>query len=344
MDRLSGETCDDQNDDETDGCLSNCRRGSLCGDGFLDEGEDCDGEADTAYCTDECICDITFGEGVYQEPCTQASDCATGLCVEKPLASGSAFCTQLCESNGQCPDLDQCVSVGAPSPDICLQKSLGYGPGDIFSICMPNDTGYPCSGVGTDCPIGGVCYTPFNPAPFDVSVRSYCVSACETDDECPSGYQCGIAPGVQGGRCIPVTEELIACTGSLDCLLASFTLNACLSVTQNGGSNNGYCTAFCNTSNECPAGFGCILVDVEQGGVEQSFSLCLPFGGYRCTNAEFDCLSQACTPDPSGIGLGHCTGACTSDMSCPQTTPAYPVQMGVILAVFPISFRMCCLA
>ena len=119
VDRLSGETCDDQNDDETDGCLSNCRRGSLCGDGFLDEGEDCDGEADTAYCTDECICDITFGEGVYQEPCTQASDCATGLCVENPLASGSAFCTQLCESNGQCPDLDQCVSVGAPSPDIC---------------------------------------------------------------------------------------------------------------------------------------------------------------------------------------------------------------------------------
>ena len=61
-----------------------------------------------------------------------------------------------------------------------------------------------------------------------------------------SGYQCGIARH-SGGRCIPAAEELIACTGS-DCLLASFTLNACLSVTENGGSNNGYCTAFCNTS------------------------------------------------------------------------------------------------
>ena len=171
VDAQNGEACDDQNDDETDGCLSNCSRGTLCGDGVLDANEECDGDDDTVYCTDECICDVIVGEGNYQEPCVRASDCSTGLCVENPLASGNAFCTPLCENNGGCPGLDQCVSVGAPSPDICLQRSLGYEPGDIFSICMPNDTGYPCGGLGTDCPISGVCYSPMNPAPFDVSVR-----------------------------------------------------------------------------------------------------------------------------------------------------------------------------
>jgi len=50
---LDYEACDDGNDDETDACLSSCELAS-CGDGFVQAGEECDGQAN---CNELCIRD-----------------------------------------------------------------------------------------------------------------------------------------------------------------------------------------------------------------------------------------------------------------------------------------------
>jgi cysteine-rich repeat protein len=55
-----GEECDDGNDDNTDGCHNDCTEG-LCGDGAVDDGEQCDDGNDNDH--DECSNDCTSGCG-----------------------------------------------------------------------------------------------------------------------------------------------------------------------------------------------------------------------------------------------------------------------------------------
>ena len=114
----------------------------------------------------------------------------------------------------------------------------------------------------------------------------------------------------------------------IDCWVQNIGLDLCLSVSTNGGQN-GYCTAECISAADCPAGYGCSTITIEDGaGGETDIKLCMPFAGYRCTNGAFDCLSQGCTENPFDGGLDYCTGNCTNDWSCPSDYSCQPGPNG----------------
>ena len=68
------EACDDGNDDNTDGCRSDCAL-PTCGDGFVQPGEQCDdGNGDnTDDCLNTCLVAIC-GDGFVQEGIEECDD------------------------------------------------------------------------------------------------------------------------------------------------------------------------------------------------------------------------------------------------------------------------------
>jgi len=122
------EACDDGNLDDGDGCRDDCTS-EICGDGFLDPGEECDdGNTDdldgcNASCEDEGTCQAT---GEY---CTSNADCPAvpGTCPYYDLRSCwqpsdcyKGWCTT---SNNRCSNDTNCA---------------GHVPGSCVRVCVPN--------------------------------------------------------------------------------------------------------------------------------------------------------------------------------------------------------------
>ncbi|MEM9459595.1 MAG: DUF4215 domain-containing protein, partial [Myxococcota bacterium] len=82
-----GEECDDGNTDEDDACTPMCRQ-PVCGDGFIAPGEECDdgNTADGDECTADCLRPSVCGNGVAEpgEECddgnTEPGDTCTPQC------------------------------------------------------------------------------------------------------------------------------------------------------------------------------------------------------------------------------------------------------------------------
>ena len=151
VDEGNGEQCDDGNGIDQDGCSNACQLNALCGNDQLDAGEDCDGDANTtSFCGADCQCDIQLGIAEHGQACARSTDCATGLCIPNPHEGGAGQCTMLCDGHAQCPDLERCLLV-ATTPDVCLSAAQGVPTNGFASVCVPNETGYPCDD-GRDCP------------------------------------------------------------------------------------------------------------------------------------------------------------------------------------------------
>ena len=104
-----GEQCDDGNNENGDGCSSSCQR--ECGNGHLDPGEQCDdgnrvsGDGCSATCQNECASDAQCPPD--QDPCTTAS-CSTGACTQNPpsgFAGASCVVGQL-SAHLPCPGVN----------------------------------------------------------------------------------------------------------------------------------------------------------------------------------------------------------------------------------------------
>lgn len=83
--------CDDGNDVETDGCVQSCQR-SVCGDGYVQEGEECDTGmylSDNDGCTTSCKLNVC-GDGLVRtwgmEECDDgAANADDGACTSTCL-------------------------------------------------------------------------------------------------------------------------------------------------------------------------------------------------------------------------------------------------------------------
>jgi cysteine-rich repeat protein len=108
----NSEQCDDGNNTDGDGCSRFCVSEQLCGDGIIDEGEECDlgaQNSDTGACTLSCslpVCGDTFVQA--GEECDDGNQNAADGC-------------------------DQCLLVGACGDGIAEGEFCGFQDPDVFT-------------------------------------------------------------------------------------------------------------------------------------------------------------------------------------------------------------------
>ena len=143
-----GESCDDANDDESDGCVD-CRWPTLCGDGVRQGAETCDdgnrvnGDGCRASCeVEEC------GDGTVDSPSEGCDDSgptcsaceAVSSCGDGELGEG-----ELCDDGGA-TSWDGC-SASCVSEQVFMVTQLGFAT-DVSQGCDVSGTGIPQNSAG----------------------------------------------------------------------------------------------------------------------------------------------------------------------------------------------------
>src|SRR5262245_45398609 len=144
------------------------RRAAICGNGFLDPGEQCD---DGNTLAGDC-CDPTCMFEANNSPCA-SNVCRTGMrCNGAGVCGGGAVNTAPCDDGNACTTADTCANgtcVGGPAPNcddgnVCTTDSCDPASGCVSTpntlpcddgmFCTINDTcsGGVCSGAPFVCP------------------------------------------------------------------------------------------------------------------------------------------------------------------------------------------------
>jgi len=186
-------TTDDMSTTEPDG---------FCGDGIVERGEQCDAGPDNGggnACRTDCLF-TTCGDGYVggDEQCDPSVD-----------RSCTASCTFLSCGNGQLEPGEECDPL-APVVGGCQQ--LGFVDGQLVcsSRCTYSTLG--CDGCDDSCdfpPCNDAC--PTNEHCVRYGGGQVCTAACDSDADCPSGYD-GVL--CENGECV------IPCEFTDDCPVA----------------------------------------------------------------------------------------------------------------------------
>jgi hypothetical protein len=228
----------------------------------------------------------------YLDRCASPAECVSGLCVED--VGGSHFCSRTCTSHGGCASEHVCNGAG---------------------VCVPDDTGGPCSTATPEACALGMCLGPSGGT-------GACTRDCATALDCPSGYACTLVSGVK--ICVDIERP---CAGAADC-------GSGLCLTNVG------CTATCTTASDCPprltslgvASYTCATLTGAPG------TICIPPAdiigddpiGAVCqwdsTTGYSLCRSAAC--DDSAPSGPMCTQACGAQGGCAPGLGCYPLVVG----------------
>jgi cysteine-rich repeat protein len=137
----AGETCDDGNTTDGDGCSATCTIEAACGDGNVDSGEECDdGTANSDTTADACRTDCTAascGDNVVDagEECDGGTDCGTD-CTLTPVV------TEVC-GNDTIDGIDVCDGTdlgGKDCTDYITGSAFTGGTLGCAADCLTYDT------------------------------------------------------------------------------------------------------------------------------------------------------------------------------------------------------------
>jgi hypothetical protein len=323
-------------------CSTNCQ-GGVCTPAYL-----CHSANDICYANDECcsgMCSATSGAagrcilpsgGCNQDgnPCANASNCCTRLCVD--MGAGVTVCkpSSGCRMTGDYCDQTEACCGGSPD----LQRPDGY---KIFCDTLgkdPNPPRYDTSatddfrcGGGTACnPPGNICGAAGDPASQnccngkkavckrDSQGIARCFGGCPNDDctTCPNGYgwqydpPCciGTDPGVGGSA--NVCQFRDQCCGGVPCVPDATGVLRCTAPT---------CTALHGACAGADDGSCCVGTSCEFNGTTGSFTCEVPVSctvnGLAC-NVASDCCSNNCTGGVCAPPCANTGGTCTLDECC----------------------------
>jgi hypothetical protein len=217
-----------------------------------------------------------MGGGLCIDGCAAADECRAGYsCEAGDTFPERNFCNPACTEDSQCtsdrvcnPALGTC-DVPFDASQLGGVCSAGRGSCDGGTCLSEFQTGWPdsaCVFVGCDagqpdaedgCPGDGVCLDPGDDG------SSLCAAACESPEDCRSGYSCQpIDPDAleRGTACLP------ACTSDADCGNDEFVCN----------EGTGFCSepfepsilgAACAGPDECTGGRCLLEEDGYPGGL-----------------------------------------------------------------------------
>ncbi|MCB9546464.1 MAG: hypothetical protein H6706_11515 [Myxococcales bacterium] len=276
------------------------------------------------------------GDGRYGDACRCGSDCASGFCVENKLFN-TRTCTDRCGNDGECPGLDTCLPVQSAGPSAeCPGNPNGPPPGEVVSVCIPNDTGYPCQLEAAQNPcLSGVCLRPPQPVNW-FTVQDQCAMFCQDDRKCPHGHSCQQIQGVRGRVCAPATEMFACPDGTIQacggvCPAAAGRAPEDVSVCLALGAGPGYCSCTCDRASDCPTGYACSRLDGLNTGDPGRSGVCLAMAGYRCAGEAArpntpQCPSLTCALDDAEPNAAVCTAPCNREADCPPNFACQPVD------------------
>lgn len=256
------------------GCQANCSGYDYsgcglpgCGDGIREGNEACDGSAlagetceslgwgpGVLACQSDCVAFETaacarIGLG---EPCVEADQCAGGLCfAEVSTGAPGGFCTSDCESGLDCLPGFGCFLVEADQW-VCLER---------------------CTAGADSCRSGYACIDPANLG------ETICWPQCQQDADCPSVGVCDLWTGLcrqtasgadNGAPClVPSDCKSGLCRTELPdgycvshCVLSVGLCpqdGACVNAYEGALGDLGQCYDGCSTSNDCRAGWECVI-------------------------------------------------------------------------------------
>ncbi len=131
------------------------------------------------------------GAGCFLDPCMEAADCLSGLCVDH---MGDLACTQSCVE--ECPDGWTCKLIDGVGPDpmhVCIS--------DVTTLCLPCASNADCESVG-----GKVSCLDYGAS------GSFCGAEC-AGGTCPTGFSCVPALTVEG----TTVKQCVADAGDCPC-------------------------------------------------------------------------------------------------------------------------------
>jgi cysteine-rich repeat protein len=267
----------------------------VCGDGFIDPGEDCDDDDEVDGDGCDADCEVEPGWNCVGEP----SSCTMGTseCGDGAIANGED-CDDDNTANGDGCDADCDIEAGwecAGSPSNC---NLLCGNGVV-------DPGEDCDG-GPDC---------------DANCNDIIPVSCTLMPQsgCPANQACDIADAAGNGACRAITANGTAdslcntadtaCAAGYTCVEQSATVDTC--------------TKMCHTDGQCNgAGARCVLelIDGTTGepipGIEICTNACDPVAQSGCANG-LRCIAFSMTDGDAT----DCTppGNRQTDQTCSDT-------------------------
>ncbi len=318
-----GEDCDDGNPDDTDGCTNDCHERVSCPEGGHSPGH-------PAYCSAACPCSEGLGDCDGDAQCVHGLVCGTDNGPRFGFAADVDVCVVPGCGDGVVQDGEDCDDGNLDDTDGCLSDCTM--PCDRGGLA-PGDEGY-CT---PDCPCG----------------RGE--GACASDDGCLPGLVCGVNDGERFG--LPPGTR--ACTepgcgdgldgpfevcddGDLDDLdgCTSTCLPTCPPEGEVPGSA-GFCTPACpcpegkgdcDRAADCLPGLVCGADNGARFGFPASLDVCVRPGcgdgivqeGEDCDDGNLDdtdgCLSDCTTRiqcPPPGMVPGQ-ADYCSVDCPCPE--------------------------
>jgi len=189
------------------------------------------GETGTVDVADEAFTECEPGSGCFIEPCSEAGDCQSGLCVDH---MGDLVCSKYC--------VEECA------PGWLCREVAGRGPDLVFAcvsttstLCRPCVADADCAGSHGE---EGVCVT------YE-GEGSFCGAACAGDEGCPGGFACADVLTVgrkQAKQCVHASG-VCPCSGKSTAL----ALSTDCSVTNEWGTCKGERTCTQYGLSECTA-------------------------------------------------------------------------------------------
>jgi hypothetical protein len=297
-DLIGGGTC---TSDPNDNCGDDCH--FACGDGVVEDGEDCDPGADVPG--DCCTADCKF-----ETPETACGSNSDTACDNPDTCNAEGVCQTNHETNGTncgdegtaCVNQDTCLegvchdngfktpgtSCGSNSDTDCDNPDTCDGSG----TCQPNNEtdGANCGDAGTQCTnqdtcLAGVC--------LDKGFKDSgtpCGSSADTD--CDNPDTCNGAGSCQSNHEAPGT----ACTDDG---------NSC---TDDKCNSDAVCTHPNDDTNTCSDGNACTTNDACSAGE------CVGGAPLSCDDQN-GCTDDSCDPQ-SGCQHSNNTNACDDDLFC----------------------------
>lgn len=209
-----GQFCDNVGPNASGGCrcrtAANCPPMNFCNSlGFCQSFASCTSNLD---CPTGTFCDITTDKCIPNGPCTIDEHCAfNSICSPLTLA-----CTPGCRSDGDCDGKNSCVNgvctffcrdnTFCPVNQFC-DKTTGR--------CATHAGRVDCNSCGTVSTCGSDLVARCLTFITEGQTNSFCGMVCHTDDDCPSGFDCGgvIFGCSNGAVCEPVSGDTITCKG-----------------------------------------------------------------------------------------------------------------------------------